>query len=63
MHSWAISITVMVKNPIHPDVELWRGAIERVRAAVTGEVMAIHRGFHSFETTEFRNQFPMANSF
>ncbi len=49
------SITVMVKNPIHPDVELWRGAIERVRAAVTGEVMAIHRGFHSFETTEFRN--------
>lgn len=49
------SITVMVKNPIHPDVELWRGAIERVQAAVKGEVLAIHRGFHSFETSEFRN--------
>lgn len=49
------SITVMVKNPIHPDVDLWRGAIERVQRAVKGEVIAIHRGFHSFETTEFRN--------
>ncbi|MBL7924836.1 MAG: bifunctional 3-deoxy-7-phosphoheptulonate synthase/chorismate mutase type II, partial [Bacteroidia bacterium] len=49
------SIVVMVKNPIHPDVELWRGAIERVKAAVKAEVLAIHRGFHSFETTEFRN--------
>lgn len=49
------SITVMVKNPIHPDVELWRGAIERVQDAVKSEVIAIHRGFHSFETTEFRN--------
>lgn len=49
------SLTVMVKNPIHPDVDLWRGAIERVQGAVTGEVLAIHRGFHSFETSEFRN--------
>lgn len=50
-----ISIPVMVKNPLHPDVDLWRGAIERVGRAVKGEVMAIHRGFHSFETSEFRN--------
>lgn len=49
------AINVMVKNPIHPDVDLWRGAIERIRAAVSTEVIAIHRGFHSFETTEFRN--------
>ncbi len=49
------SLTVMVKNPIHPDLELWRGAIERVQNAVKTEVVAIHRGFHSFETTEFRN--------
>ena len=46
---------VMVKNPIHPDAELWRGAIERVREATGGPVTAIHRGFHSFETSEFRN--------
>lgn len=49
------SITVMVKNPIHPDVQLWRGAIERVMASIKGETIAIHRGFHSFETSEFRN--------
>ncbi len=48
-------LTVMVKNPIHPDADLWRGAIERIRDAVSTEVIAIHRGFHSFETTEFRN--------
>lgn len=47
--------TVYVKNPIHPDVALWRGAIERMTLSVKGEVMAIHRGFHSFETTPFRN--------
>jgi chorismate mutase len=50
-----ISIPVMVKNPLHPDVDLWRGAIERVGQSVKGEVIAIHRGFHSFETSEFRN--------
>lgn len=48
-------ITVYVKNPIHPDVDLWRGAIERMKLSVNGEVHAIHRGFHSFETTAFRN--------
>ncbi len=48
-------LQVMVKNPIHPDVELWRGAIERVREHAGNEVIAVHRGFHSYETTEFRN--------
>lgn len=33
-------------------MDLWRGAIERIRAAVSTEVIAIHRGFHSFETTD-----------
>lgn len=47
--------TVMVKNPLHPDAELWRGAIERLSAAVSGEVIAIHRGFHSYESSQFRN--------
>lgn len=50
-----LTIPVMVKNPLHPDVDLWRGAIERVGNSVKGEVLAIHRGFHSFETSEFRN--------
>lgn len=49
------SLTVMVKNPIHPDISLWSGAIERMQAAVNSEIIAVHRGFHSFETSEFRN--------
>lgn len=49
------ALSVMVKNPLHPDAELWRGAIERLSNAVSGEVMAIHRGFHSFETSQYRN--------
>jgi len=49
------ALAVMVKNPLHPDAELWRGAIERLSNAVSGEVMAIHRGFHSFETSQYRN--------
>lgn len=49
------SINVMVKNPIHPDISLWRGAIERIQESVNSEIIAVHRGFHTFETTEFRN--------
>ncbi len=47
--------TVMVKNPVNPDIELWLGAIERLKNVVTGEVMAIHRGFYPFEQTPYRN--------
>ena len=49
------SINVMVKNPMHPDISLWRGSIERIKESVNSEIIAVHRGFHSFETTEFRN--------
>lgn len=48
-------LTVLVKNPLHPDAELWRGAIERISAAVSGPVIAVHRGFHSYESSQFRN--------
>lgn len=36
--------TVMVKNPVTPDLELWTGAIERISAAGIGRVIAVHRG-------------------
>lgn len=49
------SVTVMVKNPIIPDLKLWIGAIERIYNAGIKNVMAIHRGFHYFETSLFRN--------
>lgn len=48
-------IPVMVKNPLTPDVKLWLGAIERIHAAGIHKIIAIHRGFHYFEKSPFRN--------
>jgi len=49
------AVTVMVKNPVNPDLELWAGAIERLRKASVGEIVAVHRGFSSFEKLRYRN--------
>jgi chorismate mutase len=48
-------ITVFVKNPVHPDIELWTGAIERFMSAGIKNVYAIHRGFYPYEKTHLRN--------
>jgi len=48
-------ITVLVKNPINPELELWVGAIERIKKAGITKIGAIHRGFSSYEKTAFRN--------
>jgi len=48
-------IPVMVKNPMHADLKLWIGAVERVQATTGGEVMAIHRGFSRYGLKEYRN--------
>ena len=48
-------IAVMVKNPLTPDVKLWLGAIERIHAAGIQKIIAVHRGFHYFEKSPFRN--------
>ena len=48
-------IPVLVKNPVSPDIQLWIGAIERIRRAGITNVTAIHRGFHSYEQSIFRN--------
>ncbi len=50
-----IDIPVMIKNPLNPDLKLWLGAIERINAAGINKVMAIHRGFHYFGSSQFRN--------
>ncbi|RAJ00272.1 3-deoxy-D-arabinoheptulosonate-7-phosphate synthase [Chitinophaga skermanii] len=47
--------TVLIKNPINPDLELWIGAVERIQKAGIKEVGLIHRGFSSYGNTEFRN--------
>ena len=48
-------IPVMVKNPITPDLQLWIGALERLHKAGITKLSAIHRGFSSFEKTQYRN--------
>jgi chorismate mutase len=51
------NIPVMVKNPVNPDVDLWEGAIERIQRAGASEVVAIHRGFSSYQPSSvYRNQ-------
>jgi chorismate mutase len=50
-----VDIPVLVKNPINPDLQLWAGALERVNNAGIKKLAAIHRGFHSFDNSPFRN--------
>ena len=49
------SVPVMVKNPMHADLPLWMGAIERVQKETNGPVWAIHRGFSRYGQQEYRN--------
>lgn len=48
-------VEVFVKNPIHPDIELWDGGIERFLNVGIDQVAAIHRGFSSFQQSKYRN--------
>ena len=50
-----VDVPVMVKNPVNPDLELWIGALERLNRAGIKKLVAIHRGFSSFEKGPFRN--------
>ena len=50
-----VDVTVLVKNPVNPDVELWIGALERVSAAGITHIGAIHRGFSSYVKSVYRN--------
>jgi 3-deoxy-7-phosphoheptulonate synthase len=48
-------VTVFVKNPVSPDLDLWTGAIERISKAGITRIAAIHRGFSSWEKSSYRN--------
>lgn len=50
-----VPIPVLIKNPINPDLELWTGALERIRKAGIETIGLIHRGFSSYGNTEYRN--------
>lgn len=51
-----VETTVLVKNPVNPDLDLWIGAIERISRAGITQIGAIHRGFSAYEKTAYRNQ-------
>ena len=50
-----VDIPVFVKNPIHPEIGLWIGALERLNKVGVKKLGAIHRGFYSYEDSAFRN--------
>jgi chorismate mutase len=49
-------IPVMIKNPVNPDLNLWVGAIERIYNSGVKKIIAIHRGFSSFDKSKYRNE-------
>ena len=51
-----VSLPVLVKNPIHPDVGLWIGALERIEKAGISQLSAVHRGFFAYRSEPFRNE-------
>jgi chorismate mutase len=51
-----VNIPVLIKNPVNPDLELWKGAIQRILRAGVGQVMACHRGFNVYGKSLFRNE-------
>lgn len=48
-------ISVFVKNPVNPDLELWIGALQRIYRAGVRRLGAIHRGFSSYDSSPLRN--------
>jgi len=51
-----VDTTVLVKNPINPDLALWIGALERIAKAGIENLGAIHRGFSSYKKMPYRNE-------
>lgn len=51
-----VDTTILIKNPVNPDLDLWIGAIERIYKAGITNIGAIHRGFSAYEKTQYRNQ-------
>ncbi|MCY4524550.1 MAG: bifunctional 3-deoxy-7-phosphoheptulonate synthase/chorismate mutase type II [Halobacteriovoraceae bacterium] len=48
-------LPVLVKNPINIDLPLWIGAIERFYANGITKLIAVHRGFSSYEQSQYRH--------
>lgn len=50
-----VNISVMIKNPVNPDLQLWLGAFERFEQAGISDLTAIHRGFSVYKHPKYRN--------
>lgn len=48
-------IFVLVKNPVSYDVELWAGAVERIKGSGVKQIGIIHRGFTPCGYSPYRN--------
>lgn len=48
-------VTVLVKNPVNPDLDLWQGALLRFSNAGITRLGAVHRGFSSAGAHLYRN--------
>ncbi len=48
-------VAVLVKNPVNADLELWIGALQRIRQAGISRLGAIHRGFSVYGQSDYRN--------
>ena len=51
-----VDVPVMVKNPVHPDLQLWLGAFERLQKAGIKKLAGIHRGFSDPYEKKYRNK-------
>lgn len=49
------AIPVLVKNPVNPDIDLWIGAMERLYNAGIRKIVAVHRGFSTYNAGLYRN--------
>ena len=47
--------SLLIKNPVNPDVELWAGALERFLNAGVKDIALVHRGFSSYNNRIYRN--------
>jgi chorismate mutase len=49
-----VDVTVLVKNPPSPDLDLWIGALERLSIAGIKKLAAVHRGFSPHNENKLR---------
>lgn len=49
-------ISILIKNPVNPDIELWIGAFQRIYDSGVRRLGAIHRGFSAYSEHVYRNR-------